>query len=37
VLHHGAEEVDGAVDVDQVVVQGLLTGLTDSLKVFVNI
>lgn len=31
VLHHGAEEVDGAVDVDQVVVQGLLTGLTDGL------
>lgn len=32
VLHHGAEEVDGAVDVDQVVVQGLLARFTNSLS-----
>ena len=31
VLDHGAQEVDGAVDVDEVVVQGLLAGLADSL------
>lgn len=31
VLDHGAQEVDGAVDVDQVVVQGLLAGLANGL------
>ena len=33
VADHGAEQVDGAVDVDQVVVQGLLAGLANSLDV----
>lgn len=32
VLDHGAQEVDGAVDVDQVVVQGLLARLANSLE-----
>lgn len=31
VADHGAQEADGAVDVDVVVVQRLLTGLTDGL------
>lgn len=31
VLLHGAEEVDGAVDVDEVVVEGFLAGLADGL------
>lgn len=31
VLDHGAEEVDGAVDIDQVVVQGLLARFTNGL------
>lgn len=31
VLDHGAQEVDGAVDVDQVIVQGLLAGLANGL------
>lgn len=31
VLHHGAEKVNGAVDIDQVVVQGLLAGFTNGL------
>lgn len=34
VADHGAEEVDGAVDVDLVVVEGLLTGLTNGLETF---
>jgi hypothetical protein len=32
VADHGAEQVDGAVDVDLVVVQGLLARLADSLE-----
>ena len=37
VLDHGAQEVDGAVDVDQVVVQGLLARFTDSLDLLASI
>jgi hypothetical protein len=32
VLDHGLEQVDGAVDVDHVVVQGLLARLADGLE-----
>lgn len=32
VANHRAQEVDGAVDIDQVVVQGLLAGLANSLR-----
>jgi hypothetical protein len=28
---HGAQEVDGAVDVDEVVVEGFFAGLADGL------
>lgn len=36
VTDHGAQQADGAVDVDVVVVQRLLTGLTDGLERFAN-
>lgn len=36
VLDHGAEEVDGAVDIDQVVVQGLLARFTNGLEGLVS-
>lgn len=31
VADHSAEQVDGAVDIDEIVVQGLLARFTDSL------
>jgi hypothetical protein len=31
VLDHGAQEVDGAVNINHVVVQGLLAGLANGL------